>query len=481
MPQPPTPQARLRADSIGLPQALFQALTHMGPAAAVASSLLVAVSFAGADVPLAVLLSLVVILLIAVAVGEFAKNLSTAGGLADYVSAGLGRRAGYFVGWLYAPLELLIAPVVFMFFGSFLSDTLRTSAGISIPWWIFAIAAAALVCFLNVRDVRISTNVGVILGCAELLIFLVFSLYLILRNPSSNTIQVFNPASAPTPGLSGIFKGVVFTIFAFQGFETAAPLAEETRNPLRTIPRTIFLSALGCGIFYFICSYAGVIGWGFNKMGTFASAGSPWITLAHKFWGMGWLLILLALINSFLGNANAGSSAASRILFAFGRNGTLPRVFSKTHPVHHTPNFAIYFQTALTVIVSLGLGIIFGPVPGFTFLGAIITVFAVLIYMLTCAACIRYYLTVRRSEFNLLKHFVAPILAIAILFAPLYFQFSPWPAYPGNWGDIASLVFVGVAAVAAVFFVRRPTDRPDTNRNDAISAGVQAGRGTEDV
>jgi amino acid transporter len=447
----PVPQEKLRANSIGLSQALFQALTHMGPAAGVASSLLVAVSFAGAATPLAVLLALVVTLLIAVAVGAFAKNVSSAGGLADYVTAGLGPRPGYFVSWLYAPLELFIAPVVLMFFGNFLSGTVETSTGVWVPWWIFSIVAAAFVCFVNVRDVRTSTNTGLILGAAELLIFLVFSVYVIFHNFSSNTIQVLNPAHALTPGLSGIFKGVVFSILAFQGFETAAPLAEETRDPRRTIPRSIIYSALGCGIFYFVCTYAGVIGWGFNNMAAFSTNGSPWIVLAQKFWGLGWILILFALINSFLGNANAGSTAASRILFSFGRSGVLPEFFAKTHSVHHTPTIAIYFQTAFSVVVALGLGLQFGPVVGFTLLGAIITVYAILIYMFTCAACVRYFVTKRRDALNWWKYVVCPVLAILLLIAPLYYQFVPWPTYPGNWGDAASIAVVFLALVATVF------------------------------
>ena len=481
----PHTELELRPNSIGLSQGVFQALTHMGPAAGVASSLLVAVSFAGAAVPLAVVLALVVTLLIAVAVGAFARILSSAGGLADYVTAGLGHRAGTFVGWIYAPLELFIAPVVIMFFGEFLSGTLKASMGVSIPWWIFALAAAAVVCFLNVRDVRISTNAGVILGLAELTIFLVFSVYMIFKNGSSNTVQVFNPAHALTPGLSGVFKGVVFSILAFQGFETAAPLAEETRDPKRTIPRTIFYSAMGCGLFYFICSYAGVIGWGPNAMDKFVSSDSPWIQLAHNFWGPAWLLILFALINSFLGNANAGSTAASRILFAFGRDGRLPRVFAKTHRVHATPTFAIYFQTALTVVVALVLGLAFGPVVGFSVLGALITVFAILIYMATCIACMRFYLTERRAELNVVQHILCPGLAVLILLAPLYYQFVPWPAYPGNWGDGAAIVFVLLALGGALFASRPRTAHAATPAAESVVArdvlGTRLVAATEEV
>ncbi len=441
----------LNGNSIGLVPGVFQALTHMGPAAGVASSLLVAVAFAGPATPLAVLLALIVILLVGVAIGSLARVFSTAGGLADYVEQCLGKRAGAFVGWLYAPLELLISPIVLVFFGQFLSGTINASTGVNIPWWVFVIPTALLVCVLNVRGVQQSTATGVVMGVAEIGTFLVLAIWMIVAGGHHNTLAVFNPANALEPGWTGIFKAVVFSILAFQGFETAAPLAEEVKDPRRTIPRTIMYSAVACGLFYVLCSYASVIGWGFDDMANFATADSPWITLAHKFWGPAWVLVLLALCNSFIGNINAGTIAASRIVFAFGRMGRLPARFGDTHPKYASPTFAIYFQTAVAVVFALGLGLLLGPVTTFSVLGALITVFAIIIYIMTCLACIKYHLADRAARgTNLIIHVVFPGLAIAILLAPLYFQFIPWPEYPGNLGNIAAIVFIVGAAVAAL-------------------------------
>lgn len=450
MTAPPTTPS-LSSNSIGLVPGVFQALTHMGPASGVASSLLVAVSFAGPATPLAVLLALIVILLVGVAIGSLARVFSSAGGLADYVEQCLGKRAGAFVGWLYAPLELLIAPIVLVFFGQFLSGTINTAMGVDIPWWVFVIPTALLVCVLNVRGVQQSTATGVVMGVAEIGVFLVLAVWMIVAGGDHNTLAVFDPANALEPGWTGIFKAVVFSILAFQGFETAAPLAEEVKDPRRTIPRTIMYSAVACGTFYVVCSYASVIGWGFGDMANFASADSPWVDLAHKFWGPAWVLVLLALVNSFLGNANAGTIAASRIVFSFGRMGRLPVRFGSTHPKYATPAFAIYFQTAVSIVAALGLGLILGPVVTFSVLGALITVFAIIIYIMTCIACIKYHLTDRAERgTNIVLHVVFPGLAIAILLAPLYFQFIPWPPYPGNLGNLAAIVFIAVAAVAAL-------------------------------
>jgi amino acid transporter len=164
------------------------------------------------------------------------------------------------------------------------------------------------------------------------------------------------------------------------------------------------------------------------------------------------LLVLFALINSFIGNANAGTIAASRIIFSLGRSGRLPAPFATIHPEHLTPSFAIYFQTLFSVVVATALGLAIGPVPAFTVLGALLTVFAIIIYMLTCVACIRCYAGKRNQTLGeIFVRLVCPSLAFVILIAPLYYQFVPWPDYPGNIGNYVAIIFVALA-FAGMFF-----------------------------
>jgi amino acid transporter len=74
----------LREHSIGLPGVLFQSITHMAPAAAVAYSIYISVPHAGAALPLSVFLALVACLLAANSIGQLAKDMPSAGGLYVY-------------------------------------------------------------------------------------------------------------------------------------------------------------------------------------------------------------------------------------------------------------------------------------------------------------------------------------------------------------------------------------------------------------
>ena len=69
----------LAREAIGLREVLFQSITHMAPAAAVAFSIIAGAGFAGGALPLAVILALIGCLLVAISIGELAKHLPSAG------------------------------------------------------------------------------------------------------------------------------------------------------------------------------------------------------------------------------------------------------------------------------------------------------------------------------------------------------------------------------------------------------------------
>ena len=82
---------------------------------------------------------------------------------------------------------------------------------------------------------------------------------LVIHAGSHNTASVFTTKYHGLHGfhgINGVIAGSVFTILAFGGFEGAAPLAEEARNPRRTIQRAVLLSTLLIGALYVFTSYA---------------------------------------------------------------------------------------------------------------------------------------------------------------------------------------------------------------------------------
>jgi len=200
----------LQRDAIGLAPVLFQSITHMAPAAAVAFSIIFAVTYAGGATPLAVLLALVACLFVAISIGQLAKHLPSAGGLYTYSARGLHPTVGFFVAWGFMLAEPIVAPLLYIVFGNALSSYLN--AHFNTPTWLwvpFAAIAGIGVWALVYRGVRISTETGVALGAFEIVVFLALASTLIVAACGNNTLAVISPNTGNSSGLGSVFAGMV--------------------------------------------------------------------------------------------------------------------------------------------------------------------------------------------------------------------------------------------------------------------------------
>ncbi|MBX5474916.1 MAG: APC family permease [Thermoleophilia bacterium] len=455
----------LREHSIGLPQVLFQSITHMAPAAAVAYSIFISVPEAHQALPLSVGLALIACICAATAIGQLAKLYPSAGGMYTYTARSLGPWAGFLVAWLFILFEPLVAPFLYLEFGWAMSDVFENSIGwhYSGQWWVWVALMTVIVFLLTYRDIRLSTTAGVILGAFEIGIFAALALWMLFSNVGDLNGQPFNPGHA-SGGWSGVFKGMVFAILAFIGFEAAAPLGEEAKHPRRTVPRAVVGSAIAIGLFYVLCSYAWVFGAGFDSFVKQATENpDPWRSLGKVFWGSGWVLIFLAICNSIAANSNAAVNAATRVFYALARNGLAPRPLGRTHERFKTPHVAIVWMSAFALVLSLAFGWKWGPLTGFSMIATMAVPVVILVYMLVSAGCVSLYTHARRSELNPLLHVVLPVGGIVLFFFPLYYQFykSP-PDYPvryANWVAVAWTV-LGILLTAWI-----ATARPERLRD----------------
>jgi amino acid transporter len=421
---PGTPEAGLQRNAIGLTEVLFQSITHMAPAVAVALSIGAATGFAGRLTPLAVVFAMIACLFTAYSIGQLAKHLPSAGGMYTYVARGLGPFFGWLMAWAFALAEPLIAPILLAAFGfygaTFLTTYLGIGEGFTYLWIVLAVLCGLLLWWLIYSGVQLSTRAGVVLGAVEISIFVFISILLIVKAGDRNTLDVFIPG---TEGVQPAFQGMIFALLAFIGFEAAAPLAEETREPRRTIPKAVIWSTVGVGAFYVLCYYAATVFFGPDQMGGFYTShdGDPWGFMGTEALGtLGGVLVVFAIINSSLANANSSATAATRSLFSMGRGGLLPKFFGVVHPTHRTPVNAVHFQVLLAIVVAIAGGLILaddpypgsGPINIYVFIGTMLGLIFAGMYIAVNAAAIGYFWRERRDEFNLIKHLLIPILGV---------------------------------------------------------------------
>jgi amino acid transporter len=473
--------AGLERNAIGLPEVLFQSITHMAPAVATALSIGFAANFAGRIAPLAVLLAMVACLFTAYSIGQLGRHLPSAGGMYTYVARGLGPFFGWLMAWAFAFAEPLIAPILlaaFGFFGAaFLSTYLNIGADFQYMWIVLAIVCGLVLWWLIYSGIQISTRTGVVLGVIEMGIFIIISVLLIANAGSANTLSVFVPGDE---GIQPAFQGMIFALLAFIGFEAAAPLGEETRQPRRTIPRAVIWSTIVVGAFYVLNMYAATVFFGPDRMGEFYgfNDGDPWGFMATEVLGtLGGLLVVFAILNSSLANANSSATAATRSVFSMGRAGLLPRFFAALHPTHRTPVNAVHVQVAIAVVVAIAGGLILaddpnpglGPINIYVFIGTMLGLVFAGMYIAVNLAVIGFYLRERRDEFNVVKHLVVPVIGATAMIPALLSVIGgltipifdvELAAWEGALAWTAPIVAVWMVIGIVLYFVLR-TRNPD--------------------
>jgi amino acid transporter len=421
-----TGQHGLRRNAIGLREVLFQSITDMAPGAAIAASIPAGVAFAGGSLPLAVVFALIACLFCASSIGMLAREMPSAGSLATYAARGLHPSIGFLVAWGYVLVGFLIPPLVLLQLGFTTAATINQEFH-GYPanlWWPWALLGAVIVLAAGFYGVRTSARLGTVLGVFEIGVFLVLAVFLVVHAGSSNTLSVFTTKYTPSgfKGIAGVIGGSVYTILAFGGFEGAAPLAEETRNPRRTIPRAIMLATLLIGVLYVFTTYAVDVAYGPSKFGSFTTGtgAASWEGLARSLYGLFWFFVFLAIVNSTIANANAGINVSTRTAYAMGRIGAFPRFLAQVNARHRSPAMAILVAFVVTVAVTLGLGLGYDPVTAFIMVATALVIVLVAIYILMNAACIGYF--ARRQHggtVNALLHIVVPVLGI-ITFVPAW-------------------------------------------------------------
>ena len=375
-------------------------------------------SLAGITAPLAYVVGVIVVLMLGNTLVQFAKHLPSAGGYDTYVSRALSPRAGFITSWMYVLYSPLSGGPIYGFFGFILAGQLKAHYGIDAPWlwWACILVGAPLVAFLQYRGIRILGPDGAILGPR--------------RWPSS---WPWPSPGSPTPGQAasrwacstsatssrcpGSALAVVLSVQGLTGWEAAAPLAEETRDPKRNVPRSVVISIILLGCFLVFTFWGVISGFGPRAVNSLINSPVlPGLALADRHWSSVWWLVMAAFLSSTVAVCIATANVGTRMWYGMGRSGSFPKAFARVHPVHKTPVTAIFAQLCLALGSGLIFGAWFGADVSFFFVHGLILVLGVgFVYVIANIAVIRYYLTERRAEFNFFKHIVFPVVSTAVL------------------------------------------------------------------
>lgn len=437
----------LRKGSVGLAGVLMQSIAQISPTLGLFYTIAFTTTQAGASAPLTYLAAFAVCLILAVPMLGLARHLPSAGGFYTYVSQGIGPRLGFMTGWLYALMVTIVPAALAAFTGAVLQDELSAKYGFRLPWWVYSLAIFAVCFFCAYRGIVISVRFLVVMTVFEMLVGLSLALTGIF-NPGPGGVNVagFNPARIGSS--SGFFLAIVLSIFAFTGFESAAAVGDESRDPKRLVPRAIFGSLALVGAFYVVCAWGLQIGWGTDDLDALASsATAPAFVLADRLWAGGSIIVLIALVNSGLGVCIACTTSSTRTLFGMARTGALPSVLARISQKHRTPVVAVVLQVTVAVTICLAVGLPLGPYNLFNMLGTTGTFAYIPIFILMNVAAFKFFREKHREEFSVLQFVICPIISTAALLIIGFKSLVPLPAMPVTLAPLiaAFYILVGVA------------------------------------
>ena len=422
----------------------------------------------GRAVPLAFVLATVGVLLVAYGFVRLTQQFHHAGSVYGFVGVTLGPRAGVFAGHALMGTYVFYACVTAMAAGIFGADFLQAIGVVPagdmptiVPFIVgfVALAGAFLLAYVPARD---GTRILLTVEGITVTLILVTAVVVLFKlatggGPAGQTIslQPFVPDSGT--GLQAIAIGAVFGFLSFAGFEAAATLGEEARNPMRDIPRAILGVAIFGGIYFVFVTWVEVLGFGATTDGmkNFLNSGSLLGDLGTQYIGawIGDIITAGAAVSAF-GCCLACLVGASRLLFALSRdNAQVPgfRLTAHVSPRFGTPLGALVAVTLAAAVIIAVWALAFGAKAFDVFVGSgvIGTLILLVAYFFATVGAIKFLFFSGKARVARWE-IVIPVAALIVLAVTLYYNLSFDPTSTAFYYEIVTVAWL-VIGLALVF------------------------------
>ncbi|HLP20089.1 MAG TPA: amino acid permease, partial [Chitinophagales bacterium] len=206
-------------------------------------------------------------------------------------------------------------------------------------------------------------------------------------------------------GVGGILKGTAAVFFAYIGFDAISTTAEECKNPQRDLPRGMIFSLIICTVIYVLIALVltGMVN--YSKL----DVGDP-LAFVFQQLNLNWIAGIVA-VSAVIATASVllvFQIGQPRIWMAMSRDGLLPKVFSKIHPVYRTPSFSTILTGVVVAVPALFLNM--NVVIDLTSVG---TLFA---FVLVCGGVLRMSLYDNPPQSKFKVPFIGSRIIMPVLF-----------------------------------------------------------------
>lgn len=440
---------------LGMPELILFGLAYMVPLT-VFTTYGVVTDLTAGHLPAAYVITLAAMLFTAYSYGRMVAAHPYAGSAYTYTQKAFGGHIGFATGWALM-LDYMFLPMInYLVIGIFVN-----AAWPEVPNWVWVVLAIVLVTALNVVGIKLVARMNLVLVGFQVVFIAVFFAMAFSTMSSETGIPSLTAPFLGDANLSALLAGAAILCLSFLGFDAISTLSEEAHDARRTIPRAILLVTLIGGTTFIVVSYVGHLV--FPDYTSFTNVDSAATDVMRRAGGAFLAsFFTAAYVAGCFASAMASQASVSRILYAMGRDGVLPRRFlGRLHERFATPANATMLVGAVSFValaITLELA------------AAVISFGALVAFSMVNLSVIKHYLIDQgeRGALAVFRYGVIPLIGVGL---------TVW-----LWTSLSAITFqVGLAWLAIglaylVYLTRGFRRRPPVL--DLAEADIEPDRGS---
>jgi basic amino acid/polyamine antiporter, APA family len=320
-----------------------------------------AATTAGPAIVLSFLVAAVAVGITALIYAEMSSIYPVSGSAYNYTYATLGEFFAWLVGWNLLLEYGVATSAVATGWSGYFRTFIDTNFHVALPTALsgaydpakgtFVDLSAFLVIFvifallaIGIKESARVNNIIVYIKIVVLSVFVIFG----LQHFDINNIRNFFPF-----GFEGVWHATSLIIFAYLGFDAISTVAEETKDPTKTIPKALMLSLAFSTLFFILVSFTLTSMVNYKDLNVPDALAFAMVKVDEPLLASFIALGAVVTITTVMLVMGLGFT---RVAFALSRDGFLPTYFSEVHPKYNTP-----FK--LTLIGGFFLAFLAGFVP----------------------------------------------------------------------------------------------------------------------
>ncbi len=265
--------------------------------------------------------------IVALIMAELSINYPISGYGYQWTYRLVGPKLGFTTGWLLLLQFLTGFPGICKALSILVSDLIFQNFNINVSSLLISVLIIWIVTFIHLKGINLVSkinNIGVVTEIIGILMLISFLGYFLFKKTDFDMLYNLNNLSLSDFTFKSFALSILLGAWCLTGFEAAADMSEETKNPKFTVPKSIRYSLLSSGILGLIIILLSTL---FLSANNYEKINNNYFTdmLQFEFGLLIYLITLFFVIIAIFACAVACMATASRLIFSMSRDSILPK------------------------------------------------------------------------------------------------------------------------------------------------------------